>query len=260
MIPKKIHYCWFGGNPKSKVVKKCINSWKKICSGYEIIEWNESNFNISTAPLYVRQAYKAKKWAYVTDYVRLYVVHEYGGIYLDTDVQVIKCFDGFLHYNAFFGFENTTNISTGLGFGAVKGLNILCEIMNQYSKIPFALKNGYVDMTPCPQRNTDVFLNYGLKQNGETQLLDDNIIVLATEYLCPIDYETLQLNKTKNTISIHWFNASWMSSDGKKHHIKQARHRRRVNNKHIFIHFPNKILKKIVGNDKYNALKQILKK
>lgn len=100
MIPKIIHYCWFGGNPLPKLAKKCIRSWKKYCKGYEIREWNESNFDISTAPLYVRQAYEAKKWAFVTDYVRLYVVHEYGGIYLDTDVQIKKKLDDLLQHRA----------------------------------------------------------------------------------------------------------------------------------------------------------------
>ena len=104
MIPKIIHYCWFGGGPKPKSVEKYIRSWKKYCSDYEIIEWNEDNFDISSSPLYVKQAYAAKKWAFVSDYARLKVVFEYGGIYFDTDVQVIKNIDTLLQYDAFFFF------------------------------------------------------------------------------------------------------------------------------------------------------------
>ena len=118
-IPKVIHYCWFGGNPKPKLVQKCIHSWKKYCPDYEIIEWNESNFDISSCPLYVRQAYDVKKWAFVSDYARLKIIHTCGGIYLDTDVELIKSLDSLLEYNAFFGFEDGKYVATGLGFGAV---------------------------------------------------------------------------------------------------------------------------------------------
>ena len=114
MIPKTIHYCWFGGNPLPKLAKKCIKSWKKYCPDFEIIEWNEANFDISSAPLYVRQAYEAKKWAFVTDYVRLYALTSYGGIYMDTDVEVIKPLDFFLNHDAFSGFESEKSIPTGI--------------------------------------------------------------------------------------------------------------------------------------------------
>lgn len=104
-IPKVIHYCWFGHDPKPKLAEKCIKSWKKKCPDYKIIEWNEENFDISACPLYVRQAYEAKKWAFVTDYVRLKVVYEHGGIYLDTDVELKKNLDFLLNHKAYFGFE-----------------------------------------------------------------------------------------------------------------------------------------------------------
>ena len=100
MIPKVIHYCWFGGNPKPKLAEKCIKSWKKYCPDYEIIEWNEDNFDISAAPLYVRQAYEAKKWAFVTDYVRLEVVYNHGGVYLDTDVELLKSLDSLFQFES----------------------------------------------------------------------------------------------------------------------------------------------------------------
>ena len=96
MIPKKIHYCWFGRNPKPKLAQKCMQSWHKYCNDYEIVEWNEDSFDLEAAPLYVKQAYEAKKWAFVTDYVRLYALYYHGGIYMDTDVEVLKSFDPFL--------------------------------------------------------------------------------------------------------------------------------------------------------------------
>ena len=120
-IPKVIHYCWFGHNPKPEQALSCIASWKEKCPDYQIIEWNEDNYDISSAPLYVRQAYQEKKWAFVTDYVRLQVVFENGGIYLDTDVELKKSLNALLGYRAYFGFEDATYINTGLGFGAKQG-------------------------------------------------------------------------------------------------------------------------------------------
>lgn len=117
MIPKKIHYCWFGMGEKPELAKKCIQSWKKYCPDYEIIEWNEDNFDIDQYP-YLRWCYDNKKWAFLSDFARLLVVYQNGGIYFDTDVELIKTPDELLGCNAFFGFENDKNIATGLGFRA----------------------------------------------------------------------------------------------------------------------------------------------
>lgn len=223
MIPKTIHYCWFGGNELPPLAKKCIKSWKKYCKGYEIIRWDESNFDISSAPLYVRQAYEAKKWAFVTDYVRLKVVYENGGIYFDTDVQVIREIDELLVYNSFFGFQNQTRVATGLGFGAERNSKIIGEIMKQYDDIPFVFSNGEFDMLDCPTRNTTVFVKHGLKQDGTNQTLDDGSRVFSQEYFCPISYETLKRNVTKNTYSIHWFEASWHTKEEKDRHKRKIK-------------------------------------
>ncbi len=120
MIPKTIHYCWFGRNPKPKLAEKCIRSWKRRCPDYEIIEWNEDNYDISSAPLFVRQAYEKKKWGFVPDYIRLDLINRFGGIYLDTDVEVLKRLDCFLENKSFFGLENNKYVALGLGFGAEK--------------------------------------------------------------------------------------------------------------------------------------------
>ena len=117
MIPRKIHYFWFGGNEKPAKVKKCINSWKKYCPDYELVEWNESNFDVHCMP-FVEQAYNAKKYAFVSDVARLIVVYEQGGIYMDTDVEVIKPLDDLLENKAYMSFENNENVNTGQGFGA----------------------------------------------------------------------------------------------------------------------------------------------
>ena len=148
-IPKIIHYCWFGGKPKPELAEKCIKSWKKHCPDYEIREWNEDNYDLAAAPLYVRQAYEAKKWAFVTDYVRLQVVYECGGIYLDTDVELKKNLDSLLGYSAYFGFEDGKWIATGLGFGAEQGTPILQELMDDYRDIPFLLEDGSEDAGYC---------------------------------------------------------------------------------------------------------------
>lgn len=217
MIPQVIHYCWFGGQPKPALAKKCFASWKKYCPHYEIREWNEDSYDLSQAPLYVRQAYEVKKWAFVTDYVRLQVVYEHGGIYLDTDVELLRRPDELLNNRAFFGFEDTDHINTGLGFGAEAGADILRELMDDYREIPFLLKDGGMDLTPCPVRNTRVFLRRGLRPDNTKQLLDGGALILPTEYLCPISYNTGQKCVTGNTCSIHHFSASWQSGKERRH-------------------------------------------
>ena len=209
MIPKIIHYCWFGGSPKPKLAEKCMASWKKYCPDYEIIEWNEGNYDISTAPVYVRQAYAAKKWAFVTDFVRLDVVYNHGGIYLDTDVELLKNIDFLLYNSAYFGFEDEKQIATGLGFGAEKNNEILQELMDDYKDIPFIKANGDFDLTPCPKRNTKIFLKHGLRLDDSEQLLDGKIRILPTTFLCPINDSMGTKTITGETVSIHHFAASW---------------------------------------------------
>lgn len=216
MIPKTIHYCWFGRNPKPELAQKCFASWKKFCPDYEIIEWNEDNFDINSAPLFVRQAYEAKKWAFVTDYVRLEVVYKHGGVYLDTDVEVISKLDDLLDYNAFFGTQNGIVINTGLGFGAVKGTPILSELMETYQSIPFVKEDGSYDNVTCPERDTEIFNRHGLVGNNSFQILPGNIVCLPMEYLSPKDYMTGEMTITENTKTIHHFAESWMTEKERK--------------------------------------------
>ena len=255
MIPKIIHYCWFGGNPMPKLAKKCIRSWKKYCKGYEIREWNESNFDISSAPLYVRQAYEAKKWAFVTDYVRLQVVYEYGGIYLDTDVELKKKLDPLLEYNAYFGFEDGTHINTGLGFGAKKDVPILKEMMDDYLDVPFFRSDGSVDTTTCPVRNTQVLLRHGLKQDDSRQILEGNILILPSVMLCPMGYSMQLKEGAEKAFSIHWFSASWYEEEHRKKREEWLQQVRRDRIRYL----PNRILIKALGEERYGKLKSLLK-
>lgn len=259
MIPKVIHYCWFGGNEKPRLFKKCYKSWKKYCPDYDIIEWNEKNFDISSCPLYVRQAYEAKKWAFVTDYVRLKVVYDNGGIYFDTDVELKKCPDFLLENKAFFGFEKGIHVATGLGFGAEAGTTILKELMQDYEDIPFIKENGDFDKIPCPERNTKVFIKYGLIQDDSRQLIEDDVLILPTAIMCPVDYKTGKLNLTSETISIHWFSASW--HDNLKYDTLVAKKKaeqkqlKRKNFRDRLVHLPNYVFLKVLGQKRYERVK-----
>ena len=207
-IPKTIHYCWFGGNEKDPLTIKCIESWKKYCPDYEIIEWNETNFDLNTNK-YVQQAYDLKKWAFVSDYVRLEVVYNIGGIYLDCDVEIIKNISELHDYSAFFGFEDDNWIATGLGFGAEKGNIFVKALMDDYANIEFQQKDGTIDMMPCPIRNSTTLEKMGVKLNNTFQIINETVF-LTKDFLCPLNYQTGVLNVTANTYSIHHYNASWL--------------------------------------------------
>ena len=208
MIPKKIHYCWFGGNPLPELAQKCILSWKKYCPDYEIIEWNESNFDINCCD-YVREAYEAKKWAFVSDVARLYALVNYGGIYMDTDVEVLRSLDDLLTYDAVSGFEAKDRIPTGL-MACREGQSLFVELLNEYDAIHFLRKDGTYDTTTNVTRITNTCLKYGLQLNNTLQTVN-GFTLLPCDYLCPKDCETHALTITKNTYVIHHFDGSWLS-------------------------------------------------
>lgn len=214
MIPKKIHYCWFGGNAKSKLARKCIDSWKKYCPDYEIIEWNESKFDV-TQNNYLKFCYENKKWAFLSDMARLMIVYSEGGIYFDTDVEMIKNMDSMLGYGAFFGFENRNNIATGLGFGAEAHHPVIKDMLKPYEELQMGKDLSYPLVT-CPQLNTAALKTWGLQLTGEKQYLKD-MIILPADYMNPYDDPTGMLKKTENTLTIHWYSKSWLD---KKNIIK----------------------------------------
>lgn len=225
-IPKVIHYCWFGNNKKSKLIKKCIKSWKEKCPEYTIIEWNESNFNVNINE-YAREAYDNKKWAFVTDYARLWIIYNYGGIYLDTDVELLKKLDDLLKYDGFFCFEKDDIINTGLGFGAKKNSKIVKELLDSYNDISFVKEDGSFDLTPCPVRNkSDLDYYYRQINNSSNISIIDHIVFLPKEYFCPYDVVTGKLNITDNSIAIHWYNASWI--DNRKYNKVRSFFARRI--------------------------------
>lgn len=208
-IPKVINYCWFGGNAFDDKIKKCILSWKRKAPNYKIVQWNETNFDINTAPLFVQKAYEAKKWAFVTDFVRLKVIYDNGGIYLDTDVELLKNLDVLVDkYAGFMGFEDAKQVATGLGFGALPRNPIIYEMLEEYKKIDFDESN--LGNISCPVINTKVLKRHGLVTNNKKQKIND-IVILPTEYLCPQNMFTGKTNITNNTVSIHHYDASWMN-------------------------------------------------
>ena len=258
-IPKIIHYCWFGRNPKPRLAEKCILSWKKFCPDYEIVEWNEDNFDLSAAPLYVRQAYEAKKWAFVTDYVRLKVVCDRGGIYMDTDVELVKSPDFLLNHQAYFGFEDPEAVNTGLGFGAQQNAPIIRNMMAVYEDLAFLQEDGSFDLTPCPERNTEILLQQGLKLGGTYQVLSGDILILPKDYLCPLDYESQKLEKTANTVSVHWFTASWQTKEEKKKKKQDKAREKRAEFLFQLTRLPNKIGMAVFGEQRYVKIRSFLK-
>ena len=205
MIPKTIHYCWFGRGPKPKLAQKCIASWKKYCPDYKIIEWNEDNFDVNMNG-YTRMCIAEKKYAFLSDYARLAVVAEHGGLYFDTDVELLRSPEQFLAYPSFFGFEDAAHVNTGVGFGAEPGNQAVQAMLDEYVE----LLSGDKGVIGCPILNTTALKKLGLCLNGEKQDLGIAVVYPA-DYFNPYDDPTGRLNKTSNTVSIHWYSKSWMS-------------------------------------------------
>lgn len=223
MIPKKIHYCWFGSNAKPKRVQKCIDSWKHCCPDYDIIEWNEKNFDIHCMS-FVEQAYETKKYAFVSDVARLMVVYDNGGLYFDTDVEVIKNFDDLLDNKAFLGFDNNEYVASGLGFGSEKGVEFFKEHIDVYKNKSFINEDGSYNLIGCPHITTELLLKKGLIQNGKEQVVD-GIRIYPTDYFNPLDSITGKLTKTSNTYSLHWYDASWIKQSALRKKLARLYHR-----------------------------------
>lgn len=211
-IPKVIHYCWFGTGRIPEVFQRNIETWRRYCQDYEIIRWDESNYDVSRN-LYMRQAYEAKKWGFVSDYARLEIIYDHGGIYFDTDVEVLRPLDSLLNYELFCGFESSEYIAFGLGFGATKHNKIIKDILGKYDSMQFIDENGDLNLTVSPIYQTDVLEKYGLIRNGRTQVKKD-FIALAPEYLSPIT--SLGLGRpTARSFSIHQYAATWFDENQK---------------------------------------------
>lgn len=271
-IPKLIHYCWFGGNPLPDDAKKCINSWKKFCPDYKIIEWNENNFDINCCD-YIQQAYKEKKWAFVSDYARFWILYNYGGLYFDTDVELIKPIDDILEKGSFMGTEKQystdkkkiiTNVNPGLGLAVYQNHKFLKQMLDIYNTKSFIKNKNEIDYTTIVELTTDKLIKEGFKKDNTLQKISD-IYIYPIEFFCPLDYYTGELNITEQTKSIHHYTATWKDHKQRKQLVTIQKINRIFGMKigHIFERvytFPYRIFKKIKNIGIADTTKFIFKK
>ena len=209
MIPKIIHYCWYGDKKISHKAEKCIASWNKYCPEYQIVKWDESNTDFQrNDALY--EAYKNKRWAFVSDIVRLLAVYDMGGIYMDTDVEIIRSIDDLLDNHCYFGFENKYRINTGHGFGAQPGNQIIGDMIKEYGNITFCDSKNRFKIIACSIINTQVLKRIGLQEEDRRQTLLGAVEVYPSDYFCPQNYQTGKTECTPNTYSIHHYEGSWL--------------------------------------------------
>lgn len=212
MIPQIIHYCWFGNKSIPDEYLNYIETWRKFCPDFEIKKWDESNFDVHSN-MYCKEAYDAGKWAFVSDYARLKIIYEYGGVYLDTDVEMIKDIRQLLKDgNGFIGFQNDIEVATGLGFAAEKRNKCVKSMLDVYEGRHFLLENGKFDLLPCPAANTYGMIKCGLnisEVRDSNVIMIENIKVYTEKYFNPYDVEKGKMNVTDCTYTIHHYGASW---------------------------------------------------
>ena len=214
MIPKVIHYCWFGGKPLPKSAKKCIASWKKFMPDYEVKEWNESNFDIDLMP-YTREAYNEGKYAFVSDVVRFWVLYHDGGVYFDTDVEVVRSIDDIVQRGAMMGWERpdangVCHVAPGLGLAAPKGLPFYQEMLDGFTNISYHLPDGSRNPYSMIPMINELLLQKGLLMDGSMQMVSD-VTIYPADYFCPMDSLTGKIMLTENTHTIHRYTMSWMN-------------------------------------------------
>ena len=214
MIPKTIHYCWFGRGELTPLAKKCIASWRQFFPGYEIKEWNEDNFDVNLIP-YTADAYKAGKYAFVSDYARFWVLYHFGGVYFDTDVEVIRQIDDVLEKGPFMGFEllgAKPAVAPGLGLAAEPGMSLYKAILDQFEKMSFLTENGSLNPYTMIPMVTDLLKERGLTGNGMIEQVA-GVSIYPPDWFNPFDDATGRLRNTENTRTIHWFAKSWLPSE-----------------------------------------------
>lgn len=237
-IPKVIHYCWFGKKELPQSVINCINSWKKYCPDYEIKQWDESNFDVHKF-LFTEEAYKCGKYAFVTDVARLEIISREGGVYLDTDVELLKNIDSLLESSSFMAMETVGRVNTGLGFGATKNHPFIIENLRAYYNRHFLLANGKLDTTSCVTVTTNLLEKRYGKLSNQTAYFKD-MVVYEPKVFCPLNLETNRLSISSSTLAIHHYDATW--KDGKDKFLKM------------------KIkLRKFLGSNLYEKIKNIVK-
>ncbi len=225
MIPKIIHYCWFGRGQKPKLAIKCIESWRAFFPGYEIKEWNEDNFDVNMIP-YTQEAYNVKKFAFVSDFARFWILYKYGGIYFDTDVQVIHNMDHIISKGPFMGFEQPDEdmksgktkpeyaVNPGIGLGVSPNNSIYKELLDHYAQLHFINKDGSFNQVTIVAHTTNILVKKGLKLNNKLQLIA-GIWIYPWDVFCPQSFYTKKLNLSPNSVSIHLYTMSWLSTSTK---------------------------------------------
>jgi len=234
MIPKIIHYCWFGRNPKPKLAERCIASWKKYCPDYEIVMWNESNFDVNCCD-YVREAFEKQKWAFVSDYARFWILYHYGGLYFDTDVEIIKPLDDLISKGAFMACEAVPRnvpgqIAPGLGIAAASGHRLYKEILEFYEEKHFVLEDGSQNMQTIVEYTTELLKTKGFIGNGSVEIVE-GIYIYPPEYFCPMSYYTGITTITRHTYTIHHYTASWKTEEEKQVIVDMQKYSRIFGNK-----------------------------
>lgn len=233
---KIIHYCWFGNNPLPPLALKCIASWKEFLPEYEIKEWNEDNFDVNIIP-YTAEAYAAGKYAFVSDYARFWILYNYGGVYFDTDVEIIKPIDDILKRGAFMGAQGHCNgilcgqkepginltVAPGLGLAVESGHPLLKELLSMYDGERYVTDDGAVNNKTIVYYTTIVLARHGLKKDTDEIQCVDGIYIYPEEYFNPISIITERMHITPNTRSIHWFMASWKKLSLKESFVRFIR-------------------------------------
>lgn len=212
MIPRIIHYCWFGNGEKSPLAKKCIDGWREIMPDYRIKLWNEHTINFETTCQYVREAYEAKKWAFVSDYVRLMALYEYGGVYLDTDMEIIKPFDDLMKNDGFLCTESNHTISSAIIASAPK-TKWVKDLMDEYNNLSFLKEDGSYNNLPNTKRYQKYFEDlYSYHWGEEIQHFENGLVILPRDYFSPLNCFTGVMKRTDRTRGIHHYESSWKSS------------------------------------------------
>lgn len=240
MIPKVIHYCWFGGGKLPEKEQRCMESWKKFAPDYQIVRWDETNYDVHKNK-YMGDAYDQKKWGFVPDYARFDIIYQNGGIYLDTDVELVKPLDELLCNEAYMGFEGGEWVNGGIGFGAIAGNALIKGLRDMYDNIVFINDDGEINTTPSPHFITDYLSQHGLVRDNSMQLLDGSLRIYPTEYFAAKDYYTDVVNITDRTISIHHYSATWNTPKDKfvkklRRVIGESNFKRLLSIKHFFTH------------------------
>lgn len=258
MIPKIIHYCWFGRGEMPGIMKKCIKSWKKFCPDWQIVRWDEDSFDVNST-LWTKQAYEAKKFAFVADFVRINVLAEQGGVYLDTDQELIKPLDTFLQHKAFVGFMDKTNVSAGV-IGAEAGHPMMLRMLDYYQERPFLKEDGTVDIKPNTNWMTDILLEQGLKLDDSFQQVGD-VAVYPQTYFCPTSCVSIEDCSGPDTVALHHWAMTWRTEKAKKDFARVRWHQTKRYKFLIWLRYlPNRIVRKLFGDRAIDILKKKLRK